>query len=278
MHEIDTGARGQQRQQRLLAEHPLHAAARVHGHRHRRQRLAPGPVARGGRLAVDERGEARPVRRLRRAALGSARARRPPCRRSRRARGRSGSGRCASPGRLASPTMTASRPLTIGIDARAAAEVPAGRGRVVRELLRALAARPEDSHHYVLYARRAWDGGGARQAVPLAPDRGPRPMVAPADGARGQPRVRRLPLLQLLSDRLVPAYPRRADHPRSRSLRAGDAPEPALDGHRAPDAGPRCAPLGGAVGGLPGNRRRPRRALSGGRRRTRSSRTWGWRS
>ncbi|MGO9248288.1 MAG: glycosyltransferase family 4 protein [Solirubrobacteraceae bacterium] len=53
--------------------------------------------------------------------------------------------------------MTASRPLTIGIDARAAAEVPAGRGRVVRELLRALAARPEDSHHYVLYARRAWE-------------------------------------------------------------------------------------------------------------------------
>lgn len=52
--------------------------------------------------------------------------------------------------------MTASRPLTIGIDARAAAEVPAGRGRVVRELLRALAARPEDPHRYILYARRSW--------------------------------------------------------------------------------------------------------------------------
>jgi glycosyltransferase involved in cell wall biosynthesis len=47
------------------------------------------------------------------------------------------------------------RPLTIGIDARAAAEVPAGRGRVVRELLRALAART-DEHRYVLYARTAW--------------------------------------------------------------------------------------------------------------------------
>jgi glycosyltransferase involved in cell wall biosynthesis len=45
---------------------------------------------------------------------------------------------------------------TIGIDARAASEVPAGRGRVVRELLRALAAR-EESHRYVLYARAAWD-------------------------------------------------------------------------------------------------------------------------
>jgi glycosyltransferase involved in cell wall biosynthesis len=48
-------------------------------------------------------------------------------------------------------------PLTIGIDARAAAEVPAGRGRVVRELLRALAARPDDGVRYVLYAREAWE-------------------------------------------------------------------------------------------------------------------------
>jgi glycosyltransferase involved in cell wall biosynthesis len=49
--------------------------------------------------------------------------------------------------------------LTIGIDARAAAEVPAGRGRFVRELLRALHAR-DDRHRYVLYARRRWDGAG----------------------------------------------------------------------------------------------------------------------
>jgi glycosyltransferase involved in cell wall biosynthesis len=46
-------------------------------------------------------------------------------------------------------------PLRIGIDARAAAEVPAGRGRVVRELLRALSALPHDRHRYLLYARRA---------------------------------------------------------------------------------------------------------------------------
>jgi glycosyltransferase involved in cell wall biosynthesis len=52
--------------------------------------------------------------------------------------------------------MTGPRPLTIGIDARAALEVPAGRGRVVRELLRALAARADDRHRYLLYARRAW--------------------------------------------------------------------------------------------------------------------------
>jgi len=43
-------------------------------------------------------------------------------------------------------TMHASPPLSVGIDARAAAEVPAGRGRVVRELLRALADRSDDRH------------------------------------------------------------------------------------------------------------------------------------
>ncbi len=47
-------------------------------------------------------------------------------------------------------------PLRIGIDARAAAEVPAGRGRYVRELLRALAKR-DDPHRYLLYTRRRWD-------------------------------------------------------------------------------------------------------------------------
>src|SRR3954466_7164088 len=44
--------------------------------------------------------------------------------------------------------------LRIGIDARAATEVPAGRGRYTRELLRALPR----VHDYVPYARSAWDG------------------------------------------------------------------------------------------------------------------------
>jgi glycosyltransferase involved in cell wall biosynthesis len=48
--------------------------------------------------------------------------------------------------------------MNIGIDARAAAEVPAGRGRLVRELLRALAAREDDGHRFILYARQAWQG------------------------------------------------------------------------------------------------------------------------
>ncbi len=46
--------------------------------------------------------------------------------------------------------------MRIAIDARAAAEVPAGRGRYVRELLRHLAALDSD-HRFVLYARSPWD-------------------------------------------------------------------------------------------------------------------------
>lgn len=47
--------------------------------------------------------------------------------------------------------------MRIGIDARAAAEVPAGRGRVVRELLRALTRREAvEGPHYVLYTRTRW--------------------------------------------------------------------------------------------------------------------------
>lgn len=45
----------------------------------------------------------------------------------------------------------------IGIDARAAAEVPAGRGRYVRELLLALERLPEAAdQRFVLYAREPW--------------------------------------------------------------------------------------------------------------------------
>ena len=47
--------------------------------------------------------------------------------------------------------------LAIGIDARAATEVPAGRGRYVRELLAALARRDDDAR-YLLYARERWQG------------------------------------------------------------------------------------------------------------------------
>jgi glycosyltransferase involved in cell wall biosynthesis len=47
--------------------------------------------------------------------------------------------------------------LTVGIDARAAAEVPAGRGRYVRELLQALAALAAARDvKFLLYARERW--------------------------------------------------------------------------------------------------------------------------
>jgi hypothetical protein len=49
----------------------------------------------------------------------------------------------------------------VGVDARAAAEVPAGRGRVVRELLRAWAAR-NDEARFRLYCREPWEPLGER--------------------------------------------------------------------------------------------------------------------
>lgn len=48
--------------------------------------------------------------------------------------------------------------MRLAIDARAAAEVPAGRGRYVRELLRGL-SRLDADHEYLLYARERWDEG-----------------------------------------------------------------------------------------------------------------------
>jgi alpha-1,3-rhamnosyl/mannosyltransferase len=52
--------------------------------------------------------------------------------------------------------MSAFAAMVFGIDARSAADEGAGRGRVARELLRALAARDDDVR-YELYARRRWD-------------------------------------------------------------------------------------------------------------------------
>lgn len=47
------------------------------------------------------------------------------------------------------------RPMIVGVDARAAAEVPAGRGRVVRELLVALDDL-DTQHRFVLFCREPW--------------------------------------------------------------------------------------------------------------------------
>src|SRR4051812_7607480 len=70
--------------------------------------------------------------------------------------------------------------LTIGIDSRAATEEIAGGGRVVRELLRALAAGDEP-HRYVLYARTRWDEPlDERFNWALSPAPGPRWNVSAA--------------------------------------------------------------------------------------------------
>jgi glycosyltransferase involved in cell wall biosynthesis len=84
----------------------------------------------------------------------------PPCRRSvyRPQRFRSANTSSPAAHRIAfSQRLSHHQKLTIGIDARAAAEVPAGRGRVVRELLRALAGDDDRGHDYLLYARRPWE-------------------------------------------------------------------------------------------------------------------------
>lgn len=62
--------------------------------------------------------------------------------------------------------------MRIAIDARAAAEVPAGRGRYVRELLRALRGVDSD-HEFLLFARQRWLEGDLgerfRWVTPSAP-------------------------------------------------------------------------------------------------------------
>ena len=58
--------------------------------------------------------------------------------------------------------------MRIAIEAWAAAEVPAGRGRHVRELLRALAGLDAD-HEYVLLCRRPWDGAARSTATGSTP-------------------------------------------------------------------------------------------------------------
>lgn len=70
--------------------------------------------------------------------------------------------RAATEGSNSIGSTTARRPLNvtqmrIAIDARAAAEVPAGRGRYVRELLLGI-SRLDADDQYTLYARRPWHG------------------------------------------------------------------------------------------------------------------------
>jgi glycosyltransferase involved in cell wall biosynthesis len=64
--------------------------------------------------------------------------------------------------------------MIVGVDARAAAEVPAGRGRVVRELLAALDAVGTD-HRFLLYCRQPWKAVGLSHRFRWVPIRLPDP-------------------------------------------------------------------------------------------------------
>ncbi len=161
--------------------------------------------------------------------------------------------------------MNAFAPLTIGIDARAAAEVPAGRGRVVRELLRALAARPEDGRRYVLYARETWaqDELDERFRWRLIDAGDPWWHVRAARAANRECEVflssnsyltawfLRIPCVPIVYDLVT--------------FEAWDAPQSPLAGDRAADPRTRRAPLGGACSRSP--RRRPTRSCATSRRR-----------
>ncbi|HYF24307.1 MAG TPA: glycosyltransferase family 1 protein [Baekduia sp.] len=73
----------------------------------------------------------------------------------------------------------------MGIDARAAAEEPAGGGRYVRELLRALAALPDAAgDRFVLHARERWDDPALDARFTWALDPKPDPVWNLVVGAR----------------------------------------------------------------------------------------------
>jgi len=142
------------------------------------RRLGPAGRARGGLGrpplgAFAARTHDRRSRRLASERLAS--------RRDGRLIGADGLRQTTSSGQLASANLgslvptapaTPTGPLRIGIDARAAAEVPAGRGRVVRELLRELAVR-DDATRYRLYARTAWGSLDERFEWVLIPHNDP---------------------------------------------------------------------------------------------------------
>jgi glycosyltransferase involved in cell wall biosynthesis len=108
--------------------------------------------------------------------------------------------------------------LTIGIEARAAAEVPAGRGRYVRELVRHLAAL-DHPHRVLLYAREKWDcpelderfewrlipGGDFTWPLPAARAAGRECAVCLATATYLMPARLRIPALATVHD-LVPFH------------------------------------------------------------------------
>lgn len=80
-------------------------------------------------------------------------------------------------------SLLAVNALTIGIDARAAAEVPAGRGRVTRELIRALDSL-DTPHRFRLYCREPWAEAALGPRMKWAPIGLPDPLWHAAAAVR----------------------------------------------------------------------------------------------
>ena len=164
--EVDAELRGQPRDAAAARRAPSRSGCA----RRPAARPCRTPKSVAGRRAVHGRGQ--PHRPL--AAAGSAPARRPPCRRSRRARGRRDSSSTCIRARHSSRGVEP----VIGIDARAAAEEPAGRGRYRARA----AARPRGAGRRPLPAVRphALGGPGARRALHVGAGPAARPALAPA--------------------------------------------------------------------------------------------------
>ena len=172
--------------------------------------------------------------------------------------------------------------LTVGIDARAAAEVPAGRGRYVRELLAALEALEEARDvRFVLYGREAW-GELEPARFTLAADRAAGPGLArraPPPGASREVDVFLStnsyltawfclkPTAVVVYD-LVPFIDRQSAHTQHGAHRAGDDPPgAAARGRRCRASRTRRAPTSSrlfphAARQVASSRSRPTRAFS----------------
>ena len=155
-------------------------------------------------------------------------------------------------------------PVILGVDARAAAEVPAGRGRYVRELLTALAALPDDGTRYRLYGREPL--GRAGRALRVGAARAPGPRLARRGGGRRLALLRGVPVDQLLPDRVADPDPDGGRRLRPRAVRRPRQRAGPCRPDRARHDRPRRAPRGRLPVHLRGDPARPRRALPRRRR------------
>ena len=116
--------------------------------------------------------------------------------------------------------------MRIAIDARAAAEVPAGRGRYVRELLRATRARERAARVPAVRPHARGRQGELDARFRWITPRAPGPQLAARGRRRDVPAGRRRPGLHQLRDDAPLAHPRRRDGVGLRPVRARAATAP----------------------------------------------------